>query len=78
MLTTLVRLSMTVAAAISLAVSGTAQNTKRPNFIVFFTDDQGYNDVGCFGSPNIDTPNFDKMAAEGPSVPDGLPSLPVH
>lgn len=38
---------------------------KRPNFIIFFTDDQGYNDVGCFGSPFIRTPNFDRMAREG-------------
>jgi len=37
----------------------------RPNIIVFFTDDQGYNDLGCFGSPQIETPNFDQMAKEG-------------
>jgi len=41
------------------------QTPRKPNFIIFFTDDQGYNDVGCFGSPNIRTPNFDRMAAEG-------------
>lgn len=37
----------------------------RPNVIIIFTDDQGYNDLGCFGSPDIRTPNIDRMAAEG-------------
>ena len=39
--------------------------SKTPNFIVFFTDDQGYEDIGCFGSPKIKTPHLDKLAAEG-------------
>jgi len=38
---------------------------RQPNFIVIFTDDQGYQDLGCFGSPNIKTPNIDQMADEG-------------
>lgn len=37
----------------------------RPNFIIIFTDDQGYNDLGCFGSKTIKTPNIDRLASEG-------------
>jgi arylsulfatase A-like enzyme len=39
--------------------------TNQPNFIIIFTDDQGYQDLGCFGSPNIKTPRIDQMANEG-------------
>ncbi|MFC5050419.1 sulfatase [Rubritalea spongiae] len=37
----------------------------KPNFIVILTDDQGYQDLGCYGSPNIRTPRIDQMAKEG-------------
>ncbi len=37
----------------------------KPNVVIILTDDQGYQDLGCFGSPNIKTPNIDRMAAEG-------------
>ncbi len=39
--------------------------TSKPNFIIIFTDDQGYQDLGVFGSPNIKTPHIDRMAKEG-------------
>ncbi|MBT5927678.1 MAG: sulfatase-like hydrolase/transferase, partial [Verrucomicrobia bacterium] len=38
---------------------------KTPNIVLIFTDDQGYQDIGCFGAPKIRTPNLDKMALEG-------------
>jgi arylsulfatase len=41
------------------------RDSKRPNLVVIFTDDQGYQDVGCFGSPDIRTPRLDAMASEG-------------
>lgn len=37
----------------------------KPNFIIIFTDDQGYGDLGVFGHPTIKTPNLDNMAFEG-------------
>ena len=39
--------------------------TEKPNFIIIFTDDQGYQDLGCYGSPDIKTPRIDQMAKEG-------------
>ncbi len=46
-------------------VSEARAQEKRPNFVVIFTDDLGYGDLGVFGNPNIRTPNLDRMAYEG-------------
>jgi arylsulfatase A-like enzyme len=37
----------------------------KPNVIIIFIDDLGYGDLGCFGCPDIPTPNIDSLAAEG-------------
>ncbi|MDV7185902.1 sulfatase [Lutibacter sp. TH_r2] len=52
---------------ILISVSSVFSQTsdKQPNFIIIFTDDQGYEDLSCFGSKNLKTPNIDKMADEG-------------
>lgn len=37
----------------------------RPNILIIFTDDQGYGDLGCYGSKTIRTPRIDRLAEEG-------------
>lgn len=48
-----------------------------PNIVLIFTDDQGYQDLGCYGSPNIHTPNIDQMAKEGIRFTNFYVSQPV-
>lgn len=43
---------------------------KKPNIIVILTDDQGYEDVGCYGAKGFETPNLDRMANEGARFTD--------
>ena len=52
-------------------------NTAKPNIVIIFNDDQGYQDLGCFGSPDIRTPNVDRLAAEGMRMTDFLVASPV-
>ena len=42
-----------------------SSNNTLPNIVIVLTDDQGYQDLGSFGSPNILTPNLDKVSKEG-------------
>jgi arylsulfatase A-like enzyme len=36
-----------------------------PNVVIIFADDLGYADIGTFGAKGYQTPNLDRMAAEG-------------
>lgn len=55
------RLTLFLTAILYSAVSA----SNLPNVVVIFTDDQGYADLGCFGAGGFETPNIDRMAAEG-------------
>jgi len=63
-------LAALVVFAVGPSPATAAEETARPNFIIIFCDDQGYQDLGCFGSPDIKTPNVDRMAAEGMKCTD--------
>ncbi len=42
----------------------------KPNFVIIFTDDQGYGDLSCYGSKTIRSPRLDKLAEEGTRFTD--------
>jgi arylsulfatase A-like enzyme len=50
--------------ALLALIPASAQETP-PNFVILFADDLGINDLGCFGRKDQNTPNLDKLAAEG-------------
>ena len=54
-------------ALLSLLLIGCSpkEEARPPNFVIIFTDDQGYADLGCFGGDHVSTPRIDRMAAEG-------------
>jgi len=57
------------AAALALPryAKGVAASAKKrpPNILLIVSDDQGYHDLGCYGSEDILTPNQDRLAKEG-------------
>jgi len=64
-----------LAVALGLGSSGLA--AEQLNFVVVFTDDQGYGDMSCNGHPTIHTPHLDRMAHEGQKWTQFYSAAPV-
>ncbi len=48
----------------------TVNAAEKPNVIIIFNDDMGYQDLGCYGAPKIKTPRIDQLAKEGMRLTD--------
>lgn len=46
------------------------RDARPPNIVILFTDDQGYQDLGCYGAEGFETPHIDRMASEGMKFTD--------
>lgn len=55
--------SLGLLAALNLAASHAS--VQRPNIVFIIADDQGYADAGCQGHPTLETPEIDRLAADG-------------
>lgn len=51
--------------------------SRRPNFIVFMTDDQGYGDLSCMGNTDFLTPHIDELANGGARFTNWYSNSPV-
>ena len=72
-----VGLCLTISIGFQLGLNAVGNQDRPPNFILIFIDDQGYQDLGCYGSPNIKTPNLDRMAKEGTRYTDFYSLAPI-
>ena len=55
----------------------TAAVPDQPNIILFLIDDLGWSDLGCQGSTYYQTPNIDRLAAEGVRFTDAYAACAV-
>jgi len=58
-------------------LKGKPSEPKLPNFVIIFTDDQGYGDLSCFGGKHVSTPRIDQMAKEGARLTSFYVAAPV-
>lgn len=56
---------LAVVGPVASTIHECAAAERKPNIVLIVSDDQGYRDLGCFGSDEVKTPNLDRLAAEG-------------
>jgi len=52
------------AGSVALLHSAFAQNSEKPNIIIIYADDLGYDDVSSYSAKRVSTPNIDRPAGK--------------
>jgi len=65
------------AGSLHLGMASAAQAERKPNIIVILADDLGYADISAYGIKRINTPNIDRIGAEGIKFTDAYATAPV-
>jgi len=71
---TLPLLALVIALAATAALSAAG---RRPNIVYIMADDLGYAELGCYGQTKIETPNIDRLAAQGMRFTQHYTGAPV-
>ncbi len=66
-----------LAAVVFSNISCTDKQPVKPNIIFLLTDDQRWDAMGCMGSPDIHTPEMDKLAGEGVKFSHAYVTTPI-
>ncbi|XP_063510266.1 N-acetylgalactosamine-6-sulfatase isoform X6 [Pongo pygmaeus] len=62
---------------LSAAGMGSSGAPQPPNILLLLMDDMGWGDLGVYGEPSRETPNLDRMAAEGMLFPNFYSANPL-
>jgi N-sulfoglucosamine sulfohydrolase len=68
-----------VSASVALGATSLsfAQQTEKPNFLLFIADDCSHYDLGCYGSVDSKTPNIDHFATQGVRFTQAYQAVPM-
>src|SRR4051794_32045310 len=80
-MTKVTRREFVAATVAATAISALGQRpgnlSTRPNILFILADDMGWADLSCYGRPDYQTPNLDRLAAQGMRFTNAYAAAPV-
>ncbi|MDI1243201.1 MAG: sulfatase-like hydrolase/transferase [bacterium] len=69
----------TVGTVLTASVDAQSQSrrSERPNILFILADDMGWGDLSCYGRPDYQTPNLDKLASQAMRFTNAYSAAPV-